>query len=134
MNLLIISLTLIVIVLFLYAMKSRKEKVNSRFLSRTDFPFDELYEKYFSEDFPDKVLTKELLEHVAGSLNISVGVLRPEDSFKKELKEEKGWEFDSSIQMLFIEIEKLAKEKDIDLMGKQINTLKDYLQTMVLIY
>ncbi|MGL6160753.1 hypothetical protein [Microbulbifer sp.] len=134
MKLLFIFLAISVGILFLWATRSRKKKIRSRFISRSNLSFEELYKEYFLKDFPDKELVRELLEHVASYLDIPVGVLRPNDSFNKELKEEKGWEFDSGFDMLFIEMEEMAKKKDVDIESIEINTLKDYLKTMILLY
>jgi hypothetical protein len=120
------------VIYFVSTCNADKEMLE-RFSDRKPIDFDEFYALHYA-GLIDQKLVQELMEHVADELSIPANKLRPDDRFELELKPLTGWEFDSGQNILFIEIDKIAKErgKKVDL--NTIRTLDDYIKIMAQLY
>lgn len=121
------------VVAYVVGEKRAKAKMVDRFAGRGTLEFDAFYDRFYKGSL-DKNLVKELLDHVARELSVPSTKLRPEDSFERELKPERGWEFDSGRNMLFVELGKLANAKGSQIDLATIRTLDDYIKAMARIY
>ena len=73
------------LIFYLISDKKRVQKKRARFLHRDDLSMDQLYDRYFLSSGINKELFEEHWVRIAKMLKLKPGLLRPGDTFDKEL-------------------------------------------------
>lgn len=111
-----------------------KKRLAARFESRKENSIDEFYDLFYKSSGIDKTLIQELLEHVAGELDLPVARLIPSDRFDVELAPDKGWEYGAGHGILRLELKKWAKQKELEIDISSVHTLDEYLRLAASVY
>jgi hypothetical protein len=113
-----------------YFNQGYKKKIE-RFEGRETLTFDQIYERYFEKKDLDKSKVFELWNEIEDTLELPKGLIRPTDSFDKELAPAKGYEWDDQIIGITWDAERRMKKagKKIDL--QKIKTVEDYIMTFI---
>jgi hypothetical protein len=129
MKYIILSCAIVIILLFLkLGMGHEKKKILLRFEGRESMSMQGFYSEFYANSGIPFVVIEELLLHVASELCLPVEKLRPSDRFDSEMAPERGWNWDSGAGMLSVEIQNLAREKNVQVDLRKIVTLDDYLR------
>jgi hypothetical protein len=119
---------------YLYVQRKVKLEIERRFHEREHLDIERVCDLFVQIGLTDRLMVRELVEHVAGVLSISPSLLRPTDRFEFELKPPHGSEFDSDRNTLLLDLACLAKKRKQPLGTSSIKTLGDYLQAMEKVY
>ena len=119
---------------YFYAQKRARQSMSQRFADRDPLGIEQVCDLFCIEPYADRLMIKELLDHVAAELDVNPEVLRPSDRFEVELKPVKGWGFDSGVTTLMLELDRLAKEKNLSIDLSSVKTLADYVEWMLKVY
>jgi hypothetical protein len=119
---------------YFYAERKAKLKFARRFRGREELGVEQVCQLFCTNGFTDTHLARELIEYVAGELEMSPGLLRPTDRFEVEMKPLRGWVFDSARTTLLLDLAHVARQqgKQLDISG--IKTLDDYIRAMAAVY
>lgn len=121
----------IVIAGYIYGQRRARREVEKRFLGRKKLSLEEVCYLFLHDNTNDANAVEEIITHVAHELSLDPELLRPDDRFDQELRPARGWEFDSGVTTLMLDLKDQAIRQGKTLDISTIRTLDDYVHEML---
>lgn len=127
-------MALAIVAAYWYGSRAMRRSLALRFADRPDMSASEFYSRFYDSSDIDEALVTEAIEHIAAELELPARKLLPTDRFAKELRPERGWEFDSGLGMAFRELQAFAKKRGVVIDAAGILTIDDYVRSLASVY
>ncbi|UXY55131.1 hypothetical protein [Pseudomonas tohonis] len=121
----------IVVAGYIYGQRRAKREIEKRFSGRERLSLEDVCNLFLREDTHDQNAIGEIIMHVAHELSVDPAFLRPDDRFDKELRPARGWEFDSGVTTLMLDLKDQAIRQGRTLDSSTIKTLDDYVHELL---